>query len=492
MKTNPRSWPLALGLWRRIASFGAVGGSAVRNGIENRKSKTQSHWLFSVSPCLRVGLCLLVFVLALASAKAAQQDWIRTGTNRGAPIRLAVPDFKAASGDPQTAPLNTVFNQTLWNDLDNSGIFEMVSKSFYPLQTPGSPGEIKLDSWANAPVNSSFVGFGNLGVNGGKLQVQGWLFDARNAASPQVLGKQYQEAATPDNARLIAHRFADEIIFRLGGGINGVAESRIFFISSRSGHKEVWAMDYDGAGQEQLTHLNSIALSPRVSPDGSRVAFSGLGKDSWQILLYSMDLGRVVSFPHFAGDSFTPAWSSDGSKLAFSSAMRSGHPEIYVTDANGGGARRLTTYKGSVSPVFNPKTNGQIAWVSGQTGLPQIYIMDADGSNVQQITKEGYAVSPAWSPNGVLLAFSWIRHYGPGLPGGQDIYLMNIATREFVQLTHDSGRNDFPCWSPDGRHLVFQSTRSGSDQIWSMLADGTHQQQLTRDGKNSMPNWSYK
>lgn len=436
---------------------------------------------------------LLMLLLVLPAAPSSSQDWIKTGTNRGASIRLAVPDFKAATNDPQTAPLNTVFNQTLWSDLDNAGIFEMVAKSFYPLQTPGTPSEIKVDAWGNPPPNASMVAFGNLGVSGGKLQIQGWLFDAKNSAAPQILGKQYQEAATADNARLIAHRFADEIIFRLGGGIPGVAESRIYFISNRTGHKEVWAMDYDGAGQEQLTKLNSIVLSPRISPDGSRIAFSGLSGDSWQILMYSNDLGRMVSFPRLAGDNFSPAWSSDGSKLAFSSAMRNGDPEIYVTDDKGAGVKRLTASKGSdVSPVFNPKTNAQIAWVSGRTGLPQIFVMDADGSNVQQITNEGYAVSPSWSPNGMLLAFSWIRHYGPGAPGGQDIYLMNIATKEFVQLTHDSGRNDFPSWSPDGRHIVFQSTRTGSEQIWSMLADGTHQQQITRTGKNSMPNWSYK
>jgi TolB protein len=439
-------------------------------------------------------LLSVLFLFAFPIVSTSAQDWVQATINKGAPSRMAVPDFKAATGDPQSGPLNNVFNQTLWNDLDNAGIFEMVAKSFYPIQTPGSPGEMKLDAWSNAPVNAAFVAFGNLGVTNGKLQVLGWLFDDKNTASPQVLGKQYQEAATPDNARLIAHRFADEIIYRLGGGTNGVAESRIFFISARSGHKEVWAMDYDGAGQEQLTHLNSIALSPRVSPDSSRVAFSGLTKDSWQIFMYSLDLGRLVSSPHFSGDNFTPAWSSDGTRLALSSSMRTGDTEIYVTSADGsGGAKRLTASKGpDSSPVFNPKTNAQIAWVSGRTGLPQIYIMDADGSNVQQITKEGYAVSPSWSPNGLLLAFSWIRHYGPGAPGGQDIYLMNIATKEFVQLTHESGRNDFPSWSPDGRHLVFQSTRSGSDQIWTMLANGTHQQQLTREGKNSLPNWSYK
>src|SRR5215471_7904927 len=101
--------------------------------IKNQKSKMRNFLPGLIHSVLL--LCLLV----MTGATASSQDWIRTGTNRGAPIRMAVPDFKAATNDPQTAPLNTVFNQTLWSDLDNSGIFEMVAKSFYPLQTPGSP-----------------------------------------------------------------------------------------------------------------------------------------------------------------------------------------------------------------------------------------------------------------------------------------------------------------------------------------------------------------
>src|SRR5260370_34922897 len=102
--------------------------------------------------------------------------------------------------------------------------------------------------------------------------------------------------------------------------------------------------------------------------------------------------------------------------------MNTGSWEIHIADASGAGARRLTASRGGdVSPVFNPKTNGQIAFVSGRTGLPQIYIMDADGSNVQRITDQGYAVSPACSPNGLLLAFSWILSYGRGFLAGPEI-----------------------------------------------------------------------
>ncbi|MGC2208720.1 MAG: Tol-Pal system beta propeller repeat protein TolB [Candidatus Korobacteraceae bacterium] len=431
---------------------------------------------------------LLIFVLP-----ALSQDWIRTGTGVGGQkIRLAVPDFKLATADPKAGPLDQTFNQVVFNDLQQSGIFDMVSKSFYPLGAPGAPADLHLDVWAAAPVNASMLAFGNLGVSNGTLQVQGWLYDAKNAATPQILAKQYRDTATDESARMIAHRFADEIIFRLGGGLNGIAETKLYYVSTRSGHKEIWGMDYDGANQHQITHLNSISLSPRISPDNSRLAFITFYKSGAGLAMWSMDLGRLVKFPSFGGTTLSPAWSSDGTHLALSSS-RTGNPEIYVCDQNGGNIKRLTNVHGpNVSPVWNPKTNAQIAWVSGRTGLPQIYTMESDGTNVQRLTDQGYAVSPSWSPNGQFLAFAWIRKYGPGAPGASDIYIMDVASRQWVQLTHDGGRNDFPSWSPDGRHIVYQSTRSGTEQIWTMLADGSQPTQLTTTGSNSQPNWSWK
>jgi TolB protein len=433
-----------------------------------------------------------LFVLLVAGSLPAQ-DWIRTGTGLGVEkIRLAAPDFKMVTTDTGTQNLATTFNITLGNDLQSAGIFEMVSRSFFPMSIPGAPQEVHLADWGSPPPNASMLAFGNLGVQGGYLSVQGWLYDTKNPQSPQVLGKQYREEANDANARLIAHRFADEIIFRLGGGVQGIAETKLYFVSARSGSKEIWQMDYDGAGQKQLTHLGSIALSPHVSPDGSRVAFSGVTKEGWQILMYSLELGRPVSFPHFGGDNYSPAWSSDGQNIAFSSSL-TGHTEIYAVNSTGANIRRLTQSKGpEVSPTWNPKTNAQIAWVSGRTGLPQIYTMASDGTNAGRITDQGYAVSPSWSPNGQFLAFAWVRHYGPGAPGASDIYLMDVASKQWAQLTHDGGRNDFPSWSPDGRHIVFQSNRTGKVQIWTMLADGSEQRQLTTAGENSQPNWSFK
>jgi TolB protein len=437
---------------------------------------------------------LLVFS---AATYLPAQDCVHTGTNLGADrIRIAAADFKPLGADPQTPALKATFDATLYSDLGSAGIFDLVSKSMAPQATPGSPQEMNLSQWSAAPANAAMVAFGALSAGNGRITVSGWLFDTRNTASPQVLGKQYNEAASEDSARTIAHRFADEIILRLGGGINGIAETKIYFVSSRTGTKEIWAMDYDGQNQHQVTHLGTVSLSPRVSPDNSRIAFASLGREGWDIRMYSLDLDRLVAFPAgtAGGSNQSPAWSADGAKIAFSSS-RTGDPEIWVADANGGNLRRVTTFRGpDVSPTWNPRTGAQIAWVSGRTGEPQIYTMDQDGTNIQRLTDGGYAISPSWSPNGQFLTFSWNRKYGPGDPGGQDIYVMDISTRplKWLQITHESGSNDFPSWAPDGRHIVFERTVGGHSQIWSMLADGTEQRQLTETGNNFMPNWSWK
>ena len=438
---------------------------------------------------------LLIVLAALAAIPATAQDWIRTGSNLGNErIRLAAADFKPVAGDPQTPTLKAVFDATLFNDLTNAGIFDLVSKSMAPPAMPGSPKEIDLTQWSAAPANASMVAFGALSATNGRLAVSGWLDDTRNTANPQVLGKQYNEVASPDMARTIAHRFADEIILRLGGGINGIAETKIYFVSSRSGSKEIWVMDYDGQNQYQVTHLGTISLSPRISPDNTRIAFASLGREGWAIRMYSLELFRIVNFPAgtAGGSNQSPAWSGDGTKIAFSSS-RSGDSQIWVADAGGANLHSITSLKGpNVAPTWNPRSNSQLAWAGGRTGLPQIYTMDQDGANVQRLTDSGYAVSPSWSPNGQFLTFAWDRKYGPGAPGGYDIYVMDIASKRWLQLSHEAGVNDYPSWAPDNRHIVFERKVGGHTDIWSMLSDGTEQHKLTQTGNNFMPNWSWK
>lgn len=440
---------------------------------------------------LRKPFAALAIAFFLAGPAMAQ-DWFKTGTGLGiTKARVAVPDTVARSSFAQ--PLPKTFHDVLWSDLDYSGILELVSPSFYPLQAPGQPSELNAQAWAAAPANAYMVAYGNMTTDGPNIAFAGYLSDVHNPASPPAIQKIYRGAATDSDARRLAHQFADDIIAFLSGGQPGIAQTKIAYVSGRSGNKEIWIMDYDGANQQQLTHVKSIALTPRWSPDASRIAFTCYvpyrGVTSAQICIYSAASNRLIAFPRYRGTNSSPAWSPDGSQIAFMSSQN-GDPEIYVADANGAKLHRITFAAGvSTSPTWNPKTGRQMVFVSDRGGSPVLYLSDSDGANVQKLDLPdmGYVIDPAWSPNGQLLAFSWRRP-----SGNYDIYVMDIVSRQLVELTKDEARNERPSWAPDGRHIVFESTRTGTREIWSMLADGSQPHQLTFQGENESPNWSPK
>jgi len=463
----------------------------------NCKNLRRKRFLGVVLSLLLVPALLLALRAAMGAPQdaGAQQGLIQTGTGLGVEkTRLAVSPFQAT---PDSADLMKTFDETLSNDLDNSGIVDLVSRSFFPISLPGRPEDLKprgsgallvdpMKDWSNPPASARMLALGNASQSGQQLVIQGWLEDTGNATEPVVFGKRYEQDPTPEGARIAAHKFADDIIYRLGGGIPGIAESKIVYIRRMSSRvKEVWMMDYDGADQKQVTHLNTLCLTPAISLDGTEIAFTTYLKNNPDIMVFSLLTNKPLPFFNRSGLNTTPTWSPDGKELAFTSSV-TGDPEIYLGDVRGEHAKRLTYARGvDISPAWNPKTGNQIAFVSDRSGKPQIWIMDADGSNQTQVVNGGnQALDPAWSPNGRLLAFTW------DAGGEYDIYIMDVATQQIVQMTHDQRRNEHPSWSPDNRHIVFQSNRTGVAEIWTMLADGTKPKQLTFQGENSEPVWS--
>jgi TolB protein len=455
----------------------------------NTRPKSRLGLLRSIMPA-----ALSALLLAGSALPASAQDWFKTGTGLGvSKARVAVADFGGTPGVGEG--LAGAFSDIVRADLDYSGILDLVSKSFNPLQAPKTPAELQVKAWSDAPASAQMLAFGNLSAADNDLQIQAWFNDVRDASLPPIIGKVYRGQVSDPQVRIFAHQFADEIINKLSGGLPGIASTQIAFVSNRSGNKEIWAMDYDGANQHPVTQLRTISLTPRWSPDATRIAFTCYAKPgssallTAQICVYSLLANRLITWPRFQGTNSSPAWSPDGSRIMFMSSML-GSPELFIIESTGGRPKRLTFSNGaSTSPAWNPKTGEQVAFVSDRGGLPQIYVMNADGSSPAKIDlpDKGYVVDPAWSPNGQLLTFSWRR------PNGNfDIYAMEIATHQLVELTRDVGRNERPGWAPDGRHLIFESTRSGTRQIWSMLADGTGARQLTTEGQNESPNWSPK
>jgi TolB protein len=434
-------------------------------------------------------LITLPLVILLCHVPASRsQGWFRTGINMGqSVVKIAVPDFPARSTDPRLVTLTQTFNQVLWNDLSNSGIVDVISKSLYPLKIPQEPQDVDFNAWTNPPASAQMLAFGYTEVRNNSLVVTARLFDVQNAQNPGVLAKRYVADLNEISARDAAHRFANEIIQTLGGGIPGINLTKIAYVSNRTGKTEIWVMDYDGFNQHEITNYPSLNLTPRWSPDNSMLAFTSYASGNPEIYIFSLLTNRRISFPTYRGLNTTPAWSPDGKKIAFCSSM-SGNQEIYVSNTNGMGLQRLTFSQSvNISPVWNPKTGNEIAFVSDRSGTPQIYIVNSDGTNLRRlITAGGDAEAPSWSPNGLFMAFSWrvieTGHF--------DIYIIEIATGRIVQLTHDAGRNEHPSWAPDGRHIVFESTRTGTRQIWTMLADGSNPHELTTKGKNWNGNWS--
>jgi TolB protein len=435
-------------------------------------------------------MALPAVFLAPEATRSQTQDWLEIGINRGQPmVRLAVTEFPARSADPALASLTQEFNQVLHNDLENAGIFALVSKSHFPVKVPVEPADVDFKGWTDPPASAQMLVFGKTEAVNQNLVITGRLFDVQNPANPSVLPKRYVATLNEISARESAHRFANEIIQTLGGGVPGINLTRIAYVSNRrnAAHPEIWVMDYDGFNQRPITSYGSLSLTPRWSPDNTKLAFTSYILGNPDIFVFSLETNRRIPFPRYKGLNTTPAWSPDGKKIAFCSSM-SGDPEIYLADASGYNLQRLSFAAGvDISPIWNPKTGNEIAFVSDRSGSPQIYIMSSDGANLRRlITQGGDASGPAWSPNGQFIAFQWRLTD----TGTYDIYVVEIATGRIVQLTHDAARNEHPWWAADGRHLCFESTRTGSKQVWMMLADGSNVKQLTKEGDNWNSSWS--
>jgi len=413
-------------------------------------------------------------------------------------VKIAVPEFKPGAADSKINHLADVFNETLWNDLDFSGNLVLASRSYYPLGNFANPGDIRPDDWTKTGVEASFITFGSVAIpTTGQMRgafTADLHFTELKSNRAVIQPVRWSGGLDSDEAaRFVAHNWASAILENLGFG-KGVATTKIAYVSLREKNWQIYLMDYDGFGPFPLTSLE-MSLTPAWSPDSEHIAYTGNRGTGNNIEVIPRRGGSSAPFPSPAGLNTTPAWSPDGKRIAFAS-NRDTHrsadgPEIYIAGSNGTNMVRLlprTTAKGiDTSPVWNPATGRELAFVSDRSGSQQIYRINDDGTNLRRLIDDGGdAENPSWSPDGNFLAFAWKRSGNSRF----DIYIHDLVRGKNSQLTQNASDNEKPTWSPDGKHLAFESNRTGTLQIYSMLADGSKPRQLTRTGVNKAPAWS--
>jgi len=185
------------------------------------------------------------------------------------------------------------------------------------------------------------------------------------------------------------------------------------------------------------------------------------------------------------GDDWAPAWSNDGTRIAWSS-KRHGHDEIYVANADGSEQQRLTNDAlDDRFPVWSPD-DSQIVFQRGQGNETELYVVSPDGGTPVRLTNNtAFDGNPSWSPDGAQLAFVSNR------TGSNEIYIMNADGSDVEQLTNSDGNNFNPLWSPDGERILFITDRDGDRDIYSIAADGTDETALATDSDDEYaPAWS--
>jgi TolB protein len=423
-----------------------------------------------------------------APQQPSEVSTVITTDGGGAP-RLGLPEFVALSNDAETVATAKTISQVLWDDLNFEREFAFIPRDVTStIPKPTGFNDVAFDRWQE--VNADALVVGTVTKQSSGFHVELKLFKVSTHQSA------YSRAYDGSNPRLFAHTISDEL-HKSQRGLVGVARTRLTFDSDRDGErmggtvqqrsiKEIYISDYDGENQKRVTVVRNLSIAPRWSPDGRSIAYTSYRRGGANIFISNLFQGTLdeVTKGDKVGENWLPAWSPDGTKLAFSST-RDGNPEIYIVNRDGSGLRRLTNSPTiDITPTWSP-SGTQIAFTSDRSGSPQIYVVGVDGLGLSKKTSESFCDRPTWSP-APFNEIAYAARSGPGF----DIHVLDLSTGAVKALTFGEGTNESPAFSPNGRHIVFTSTRSGKTQVFTMARDGKNVRPITKLGNNEKPDWS--
>ena len=425
-----------------------------------------------------------LIALAIAPAALAQLSVDVTG-EIDSNLKIVVPALPAQAEVSTPAGSSTELGrkiaEVIATDLKGSGLFDPSGPSGIPTISFPEVTNPVYDKWgAYQALAQGFVR-----TTGGEadITVGCYLYDV---ALKQELTRQGYVVA-PRDWRRAAHKCADAIYARLSGE-SPFFDSRIAYIaeSGPKGNrtKRLAIMDSDGANHRFITNGQSLALTPRFSPDYKSIVYVSYLNNKVRIYVYDIGTGRQRLVTESNNPTFAPRWSPDGRNILFSMAV-AGNTDIYRVSAGGGTPVRLTTAPGiDVGGSYSPDGT-KIVFESDRSGSQQIYVMSADGSGQRRISHGGgrYA-TPEWSPRGDLIAFTKIA-------GDFKIAVMT-PTGDNERILTNGWQDEQPSWSPNGRVLQFFRTsagRQGSSQVWQVDLTGVNERRIPTPLSGSDPAW---
>ncbi|MBF0397744.1 MAG: Tol-Pal system beta propeller repeat protein TolB [Desulfobacterales bacterium] len=429
--------------------------------------------------------CFILFLFTNTGICRTDYDYVNISNPFLKKIPIAIPVFKAMYETEIENQIATEGANLLSDTLEFTGYFKILNREGFleDIRKIGTTGQnIHFQNWIS--VGAEMLVTGLLSVKDeNSLELELRLFDTLkvNDNDKLLIGKRY--SGGKNDLRKMIHRFCSEILFLLTKSY-GYFDTKMAFISTASGKKEVYMCDFDGQNIEQITRNNSITISPSWSSDGAWIAYTSYYKGKPDIYILNLKEKRVTNVTE-KGSNLSPAWFPGRFALAASMSF-SGDSEIYLLTGTGKIIKKLTNNLGvDVSPSFSPDGK-KIAFVSDRAGGPQIYIFDLSSENTERLTFQGkYNTSPNWSPKGDKIAYSGMDN------GEMNICVIGADGKGLTQLTSSQGKNEYPSWSPDGSLIAFNSTREGISRIYVMTAYGTDQRRLlTMPGEQTSPSWS--
>jgi TolB protein len=412
---------------------------------------------------LRKILVAAMLLGVMQAAPAALTIQITQGVDGALPIAVVPFDNSKLSSK---LPIDIA--QIVSSDLNRSGVLKAMNRTELPAN-PHYSNQVKYASWKTAGQDYLVVGR-VLEKSPGIYNIEFQLLDVLK--QKQLLGRSMPTKKR--NLRSRAHQISDYIYEQITG-TPGAFNTRIAYVRAQKGAARKYVLqvsDTDGFNAQNVLESDEPIMSPSWSPDGKSLAYVSFENKRAEIFIQHLATARRSKVAGFRGLNSAPSWSPDGKFLVLV-LSKDGSPDIYTLNTATKRLKRLTRHRAiDTEPVWSADGKS-IIFTSDRAGSPQIYEIGAEGGKPRRLTFEGrYNSAASLSPDGKFIAMVHADR------GQYKIAQYERATGNLIVLT-DSSLDESPSFSPNGKMVLYASTRGNKGFLFAVSIDGRAKHKLS-------------